>query len=177
MTSQAPAPTLTDLDWQAYLTPAGEIPTTHQGQVGIYAIFDGDRTLQYIGYSRDVYQSLRQHLVRQPHACHWYKVKTIDRPSRTLLEGIRNAWLTDHGTPPGNQQEAAWTAAIDAKATLSPQQQADYDRLEDLAQVKYLKNLARQREAEILQQLSDRGVTMAFRFNPKLKESGLLDLK
>ncbi|NJL52965.1 MAG: GIY-YIG nuclease family protein, partial [Hydrococcus sp. SU_1_0] len=32
-------------------------------------------------------------------------------------------------------------------------------------------------EAQILKQLSDRGVAMEIRFNPKLKEKGLLDLK
>lgn len=177
MTTHTPTPLLTDLDWIPYLTPEGEIPPTHQGKVGIYAIFDQAQTLQYVGYSRDVYQSLKQHLVRQPHACHWYKVQTIDRPSRTLLEDIRNAWLADNGTPPGNQNEAAWTAAIDTKTSLSAAEQAEYAALDDLGQVKYLKNLARRHEAALLQQLAARGVTMDLRFNPKLKESGLLDLK
>ena len=171
------APTLSDLPWIAYLTPTGEIPLTHQKQVGIYAIFDSGQTLQYVGYSRDVYQGLKQHLFRQPQACYWYKVQTIDRPSRTALDNIRMAWLAEQGMPPGNQDEAAWTGAIDVKASLSEAEKADYSALDDLAQVKYLKQLARRHEAIILQQLADRGVTMSLRFNPKLKESGLLDLK
>jgi hypothetical protein len=177
MASCAPTPTLSTLPWIAYLTPAGEIPLTHQKQVGIYAIFDEGQTLQYVGYSRDVYQSLKQHLIRQPQACYWYKVQTIERPSRTVLDNIRTAWLAEQGMPPGNQNEAVWAGPIDVKATLSEAERADYSALDDLAQVKYLKTVARRHEAIILQQLADRGVTMSLRFNPKLKEAGLLDLK
>ncbi len=177
MTSQAPTPTLGTLDLLPYLDAAGEIPPTHQGRVGIYAIFDQTQVLQYVGYSRDVYQSLKQHLVRQPHACHWYKVQTIDRPSRTLLEEIRSAWIAENGTPPGNQDEAAWTAAIDAAATMTPEEKARYATLDELGQIKFLKNMARRLEVDIFAALEARGVTMALRFNPKLKESGLLDLK
>jgi hypothetical protein len=37
--------------------------------------------------------------------------------------------------------------------------------------------VARRLENEIQSQLKARGVTMEIRFNPKLKEQGLLDLK
>lgn len=177
MAPSVSTPALSDLPFVPYLTPEGEIPTDHQGKVGIYAIFDQGQTLQYVGYSRDVYQSLKQHLVRQPQACHWYKVQTIDRPSRSLLETIRTAWIDAEGLPQGNQQEAAWTAAIDAKASLTPAEQGELATLEPGELPRYLKNLARRREAEILATLAQRGVTMAIRFNPKLKEQGLLDLK
>jgi hypothetical protein len=40
-----------------------------------------------------------------------------------------------------------------------------------------LKNVARRVENEILSLLKARGVTEEIRFNPKLKTSGLLDLK
>ncbi|MGL4620405.1 MAG: GIY-YIG nuclease family protein, partial [Chroococcidiopsis sp.] len=45
------------------------------------------------------------------------------------------------------------------------------------AQIKILKTAARRVEAEILSQLQTRGLQMQLRFNPKLKEQGLLDLK
>ncbi|MGD1907742.1 MAG: GIY-YIG nuclease family protein [Leptolyngbyaceae cyanobacterium] len=176
MTADIPA--LSTLPFIPYLDATGQIPTDCQGKVGIYGIFDAEQTLQFVGYSRDVYVSLKQHLVRQPGVCHSYKLETIDRPSRTLLEGIRTAWIDENGgLPSGNENEAAWTAAIDAKATMTPEEQSEYEALEEAAQGKYLKKIARRVEAEILDTLKARGVQMELRFNPKLKESGLLNLK
>lgn len=179
MTSQTPTPVLADLAPFPYIDDAGEIPTHIQGKVGIYAIFDQAQVLQYVGYSRDVYLSLKQHLVRQPKSCYSVKVQTIDRPSRTLLEGIRDAWLTENGsTPPGNgAAAAAWNQPIDAKQTMTDAEKAEFERLEELGQIKYLKKIARRVEANILETLKQRNVQMELRFNPKLKESGLLDLK
>jgi hypothetical protein len=179
MTSPALVPPLASLDAFPYLNPQGQIPDTFQGQVGIYAIFDTDHHLQYVGYSRDVYLSLKQHLVRQPDNCHWVKVQTVSRPSRTALEEMRNAWIAENGsTPVGNGERSLdWNQPIDAKLTMTEAEQAEYAGLEDLAQVKYLKKIARRVEADILQRLENRGVQMDLRFNPKLKEAGLLDLK
>ncbi|NJN21096.1 MAG: GIY-YIG nuclease family protein [Leptolyngbya sp. RL_3_1] len=176
MTADIPA--LATLPLIPYLDATGQIPTDCQGKVGIYGVFDAHGILQYVGYSRDVYVSLKQHLVRQPAACHGYKLETIDRPSRTRLESIRTAWIEENGVlPPGNQDEAAWTAAIDAKVTMTAAEQAEYEALEEIAQIKYLKKIARRVEAQILETLKARGVQMDLRFNPKLKESGLLNLK
>ncbi|HEY9735807.1 MAG TPA: GIY-YIG nuclease family protein [Trichocoleus sp.] len=179
MTSPASAPTLTSLEAAPYLTEEGQIPEDWQGKVGIYAIYNADQQLQYVGYSRDVGLSLKQHLVRQPEACHWVKVQTVERPSRTLLEGIRNDWIEQNGAvPPGNgEAEAAWNQPIDAKLTLTEAEQAEYAALEEVAQIKYLKQTARRVEAQVLEKLKARGVQMDLRFNPKLKEEGLLDLK
>ena len=145
-------PTLTSLDMQPYLV-AGELPPGLGGKVGIYAIFDQAQALQYVGYSRDVSVGLTQHLVRCPDACHWFKVHTVARPSRTLLEEIRHAWLREYGTvPPGNSDEPADTN-------------------------KLLKLLARRVEADVKAKVADRGAHMPIKFNPKLKEQGLLALK
>ena len=48
---------------------------------------------------------------------------------------------------------------------------------DEMTKIKTIKNVARRVEAEILQILEQRGLNMQIRFNPKLKESGLLDLK
>lgn len=178
MTPQTQSSSLASLEAMPFLDN-GEVSPTLARKVGIYAIFDGDAVLQYVGYSRDVATSLRQHLVRCPEACHIIKVQTVDRPSRTLLETIRNDWIAENGaTPPGNgEAEAIWTQPIDVKLTMTPIEKAEYAALEELAQIKYLKKIARRVEAQIVEGLKARGVTMDLRFNPKLKESGLLDLK
>ena len=170
---------LTDLEAIPYIDADGQLPAQYQGKVGVYAIFESDKVLQYIGYSRDIYLSFQQHLVRQPQKCYWLKVQTIDRPNRTVLENIRQEWIEENGSvPPGNgAKEAEWTQPIDAKLSLTSEEQKSLADGDELTQIKILKTAARRVEAEILSQLQTRGLQMQLRFNPKLKEQGLLDLK
>lgn len=173
-------PTLNSLAFLPYLDSHGQLPAELQGQVGVYAIFNQEQVLQYIGYSRDVGLSLKQHLVRQPQACYWLKVQTIERPSRTWLEATRAAWITENGMlPAGNgSEEAQWSQPIDAKARMTEQEREHYAAaIDELAQIKVLKQVARRVEADVLNTLKARGVEAEIRFNPKLKEAGLLDLK
>lgn len=170
---------LSELEAVSYLDEAGQIPDRYTGKVGVYAIFDQANQLQYVGYSRDVGTSLKQHLVRQPQQCYWVKVQTIDRPSRTVLEEIRNAWIRENGRlPSGNDQEQAlWEQAIDAKAQMTVEEQAAYDGADELGKIKTLKQVARRVEQERLTLLETRGVKLAIRFDPKAKEEGRLDVK
>jgi hypothetical protein len=171
-------PSLANLEFIPYVNDVGQLPEEFQGKVGVYAIFDDEKVLQFIGFSRDVFLSLRQHLVRQPEHCYWVKVKTVDRPSRTILQEIREAWIAENGSAPvGN--DATWNQPIDVKALMTDDEKANYaDPYHDeVAQVKILKNVARRIEAGILEGLRSRGVKADLRFNPKLKEEGLLDLK
>ena len=179
MSTQTEIPPLSSLEYLAYLDDAGCINEDVQGKIGVYAIFDQEKTMQYVGYSRDVYLSLKQHLIRQPNNCYWVKIETITRPSRKILEDIASAWIEENGTTPeGNdRQKAIWTEPIDANPAMTEEEKAQYNQNDELGQTKILKKVARRVEADIQQQLSDRGVKMNIRFNPKLKEKGLLDLK
>lgn len=172
---------LADLEAIPYLDAEGRLPQQFAGKIGVYAIYAADQTLQYVGYSRDIFLSLKQHLIRQPRLCYWLKVQTIDRPSRTLLEEIRNAWIQENGSPvPGNQTEQKqWEQAIDVKAAMTDEERARHQdpELDERSQLKILKNVARRLEAEILEILNHRGLQESLRFNPKLKETGFLDLK
>lgn len=181
MTSETNIPALATLETLPYLDENGKLPEQFQGKVGVYAIFDREQVLQFVGYSRDVYLSLKQHLVRQPHSCYWIKVQTIERPNRTFLENIQTAWIAENGLiPPGNQPDAsAWTQSIDIKPLMNSEEKTQYEQAswDELAQSKLLKNVARRVETEILEELKSRGIQEEIRFNPKLKEKGLLDLK
>jgi hypothetical protein len=170
---------LTELEFISFLDDQGMIPLQFSGKIGVYAIFDQDKVLQFVGYSRDISLSLQQHLVRQPQRCYWLKVQTIDRPSRTILEEIRSTWIAENGSVPvGNgADEALWNQAIDAKTQMTPEEQAAYTASDDLGKTKLLKRVARRVEAEVLSMLADRGVQLQLRFDPKLKEEGLLALK
>ncbi|HEY9725671.1 MAG TPA: GIY-YIG nuclease family protein [Chroococcales cyanobacterium] len=179
MTADTEILSLQDLDYLPYLDDTGNLPEDLQGKIGIYAIFDRDKTLQLVNYSRDIYLSIKQHLVRQPKSCYWLKVQTIAKPNRTQLETIRKAWLEENSAiPPGNgSDEAVWNQPIDAKQTMTDEEKATYEKSDGLAQIKLLKQVARRVEAQILEELKARGVQTEIRFNPKLKEDGLLDLK
>jgi len=179
MTSEAKIPSLTDLDYITYLDENGNLPENLHGKIGIYAIFDQNKTLQLVNYSRDIYLSLKQHLVRQLKFCHWLKIQTIDKPNRTQLETIRDAWIAENGTiPVGNgAEEAVWHHPIDAKLVMTQEEKITYEKSDELMQTKLLKQVARRVESQILEDLKARGVQTEIRFNPKLKEEGLLDLK
>ncbi|MBF2098952.1 MAG: GIY-YIG nuclease family protein [Gloeomargaritaceae cyanobacterium C42_A2020_066] len=165
-----------------FVDAQGYLPAELQGRVGVYAIYDQAQVLQYIGYSRDIHLSLKNHLVRQPHQCYWLKVETVDRPSRTLLESLRQAWLAEQPTlPPGNgPEQARWEAPIQVQDLWTPQETAVQPwadpNLDDVGRERLLKQAARQLEEQILARLAERGVQEPIRFNPKLKAAGRLDL-
>ena len=179
MTAETTIPSLGSLEYIPYIDSNGQLPEQFHSKVGVYAIFDLSKVLQFVGYSRDVDLSLKQHLVRQPQKCYWIKVQTIDRPSRTILESIRDAWTAENGLiPAGNESdEAKWTQPIDAKVAMTTDEQISYTSGDEPMQTKLLKTVARRVEGQILAELESRGVQMQIRFNPKLKEKGLLDLK
>lgn len=179
MTTETNIPALASLEYIPYLDADGQLPAQFQGKVGVYAIFDQEKVLQYVGYSRDVDLSLKQHIVRQATKCYWVKVHLRLRPSRTILESIKDTWISENSTSPASvtSEVAQWTDPIDATLTMTTQEQSSYDAGDGLIQAKLLKNVARRVEQQILAQLEERGLKMQVRFNPKLKEKGLLDLK
>jgi hypothetical protein len=168
-------PNLEQLEYIPYLDTTGNICPDFQGKIGVYAIFDQEQVLQFIGYSRDIYLSLKQHLTRQPQACYWVKVQAIERPNRTILESIRQAWLRE--IPLKSDNEKLWTEPIDAKLAMTETEKETFQNADEIGQIKLLKQVSRRVENEILSILQQRGVQMEIRFNPKLKEQGLLDLK
>jgi hypothetical protein len=181
MTIETNFSSLAAIEYIPYIDINGELPQVFSGKIGVYAIFDQAKELQFVGYSRDVYLSLKQHLVRKPEQCYWVKVQTIASPKRAILEGIQNGWIEENTTIPlGNaDDQESWTQAINVLQLMTPEEEEKYHHPtnDELAQIKVLKNIARRVEAEILLVLKNRGLQEQLRFNPKLKEQGLLDLK
>ncbi|MEM7578733.1 MAG: GIY-YIG nuclease family protein [Cyanobacteria bacterium P01_A01_bin.80] len=181
MTAETQLQELKNLEYIPYINENGNLPEQFQGKIGVYAIFDSNQILQFVGYSRNIYLSLRQHLVRQSQKCYWVKIETIERPSRNILEAIEKAWIEENGSVPvGNDNDKEkWTQPINAMLQITPEEQVNYDNPmnEEMTKIKIIKNVARRVEKEILNELEARGLQMQVRFNPKLKEEGLLDLK
>jgi hypothetical protein len=179
MSSSSDIPSLESLEFLPYIDDEGELPQSLQNQVGIYAIFDKSQALQFVGYSRDIYLSLKQHLVRQTEHCYWVKATTIDRPNRTFLESVQSAWIAENGSIPTGNGEAhsLWLDPIATNYAMTAAESDSFGDLDGLAQIKLLKQVARRVEETILTKLQQRGVKTEIRFSPKLKEQGLLDLK
>jgi len=85
--------------------PAGN--TIFDG-IGAYAIFDARRTLQYLGYSKNVRQKLLLHSRLQRGACQFFKVyfPSSARVGPDELESLLNGWVEQNGRlPPGNSTD------------------------------------------------------------------------
>lgn len=168
-------PKLDNLAYIPYLNQEGIIDPELEKKIGVYAIFDQEKNLQFVGYSRDICLSLKQHLIRKPTQCYWLKIETINKPSRSILEEIRGTWLKEKNN--FSMDEKSWNDPIDTTLTMTDKQQQEYQQLDEIGKIKFLKQIARQVETSIQEQLTIRGAKMEIRFNPKLKEKGLLDLK
>ena len=72
---------------------------------------------------KQVYQSMRLHFARRPLQCHYVKVMHVTRPSRALLEGTRDQWISEYGSVPiGNdngEMQNVWENALDCKPLMT----------------------------------------------------------
>ncbi|MEL4894215.1 GIY-YIG nuclease family protein [Crocosphaera sp. Alani8] len=179
MITETQLPSLEALDYLPYLDETGVIDENLQNKIGVYAIFNKNKQLKFIGYSRDIYASLKQHLVRQTYQCHWLKVTIIDRPSRSILEDIKNCWTQENGNLSINDEhnQVLWTRPIDAKICMTEDEKQTYQNSDESGKVKVLKKVSRRVQGDIEKRLKERGNKMGIRFNFKLKTQGLLDLQ
>ncbi|CAI5529927.1 unnamed protein product [Closterium sp. Naga37s-1] len=220
---------MADLDWVPYLTEEGLITDCTQAgaKASVYGIYNDDKVLQYIGVSRQVYQSMwlhfarvpnacawikvthissspitippsslstnpsphsqvyqsmRLHFARVPSACAWIKVTHITRPSKAVLEAIKDQWIAENGfAPPGNDEgpeQNRWENPLDCKPLMTEEEKKSVDyAAPGPPKAKALKEVARRVERELEAAFKARNCKEVLRFDPKLKEDGLLDLK
>ncbi|MFN7521797.1 MAG: GIY-YIG nuclease family protein, partial [Aphanizomenon sp.] len=161
MTMEVGVSSLAGLEYYAYIDDYGEVMADFEGKIGVYAIFNQDKVLQFVGYSRDIYVSLKQHLVRRPQCCYWVKVQTIERPNRTVLEGIEDAWVMENGDISITETmfKQKWTNPIDVRDLMTLEEKNDYEykAIDDVGKCKVLKNVERRVEEEIVAVLMERG--------------------
>eukprot|EP00271_Cylindrocystis_brebissonii_P007015 TRINITY_DN2006_c0_g2_i1.p1 TRINITY_DN2006_c0_g2~~TRINITY_DN2006_c0_g2_i1.p1 ORF type:complete len:318 (+),score=36.82 TRINITY_DN2006_c0_g2_i1:154-1107(+) len=83
---------------------------------GVYAIFDKEGVLQYMGLSRRLVASIHGHAEELPDLCATVKVAVVDAPNRDTLTAAWKSWMDEHiaaggGVPPGNESgNTTWTA-------------------------------------------------------------------
>jgi len=184
---QADIPLLDDLEMISYLEDGTGMLTSIIVEKGVkasvYAIYDSTSSLRFVGVSRNINQSLRMHLARQPSLTYSFKYHHISKPSRTLLESIRDSWIQNNsGEVDGNdngENQNLWEAALDVKPLMTEEDKAALAAGKEASKIKEesaMKRIARRYEDEKVAILTERGCKESMRFCPKLKTGGLLDL-
>lgn len=98
-------PSLAETTAISATSTSGALPATP----GVYAVYDKQGTLQYIGLSRKVAASVATHAQTVPELTHEVKAASLPIASKELLTAAWKAWLQEAvsatGTvPPGNAQ-------------------------------------------------------------------------
>ncbi|PON51130.1 Monothiol glutaredoxin-related [Parasponia andersonii] len=89
---------------------AGKFPSG----TGVYAAFDSNGDLQFVGLSRNIAASVLAHRKSVSELCHSVKVGVVDEPDREALTQAWKSWMEEHikatgKVPPGNESgNATW---------------------------------------------------------------------
>ncbi|KAL8146588.1 bifunctional monothiol glutaredoxin-S16, chloroplastic [Apium graveolens] len=75
---------------------------------GVYAVYDENSEVQFIGISRNVAASVSTHRKSVPELCSSVKVGVVEEPDRTALTQAWKSWMEEHiavtgKIPPGNE--------------------------------------------------------------------------
>ncbi|KAI4328706.1 hypothetical protein L6164_021040 [Bauhinia variegata] len=83
---------------------SGALPSA----TGVYAVYDKNDELQFIGISRNIAASVSGHLKSVPELCGSVKVGVVDEPDRASLTQAWKSWMEEYikvsgKVPPGNE--------------------------------------------------------------------------
>lgn len=80
---------------------------------GVYAVLNGDRQTQFIGYSRNVVLSLRGHLTQMgAEVCAFVTVQPFKFPKRDEMEKLRDEWIATLPSPPPGNLDGTWAGTV-----------------------------------------------------------------
>ncbi|KAL3536534.1 hypothetical protein ACH5RR_004995 [Cinchona calisaya] len=84
------------------------IPGTFPSISGVYAVYDGNEDLQFLGISRNIAASVVAHKKSVPELCSSIKFGVVDDPDRAALTQAWKSWMEEHisatgKVPPGNE--------------------------------------------------------------------------
>ncbi|XP_021906318.1 bifunctional monothiol glutaredoxin-S16, chloroplastic [Carica papaya] len=99
---------LADSELIPFPSTADEFSAKFPSTSGVYAIYDKNDELQFVGISRNVYASLFSHMKSVPELCGSFRVGVVDDPDRTALRQAWKSWMEEYikatgKVPPGNE--------------------------------------------------------------------------
>ncbi|CAM6088785.1 unnamed protein product [Calypogeia fissa] len=113
-------PVLNDLPLLQYINQNGRIqpPVESDTKASVFAIFDKNKKIHYIGFSKDVRNSLRTLMGRRPEMCYYFKIFNLNSLDQKTMLKCRQQWVSELGLPPvGNGdpvQKNLWEQPSDA---------------------------------------------------------------
>ncbi|XP_065852987.1 bifunctional monothiol glutaredoxin-S16, chloroplastic [Euphorbia lathyris] len=105
---------LSETDLLAVPLTAEDFSKKIPAESGVYAVYDKNDDLQFIGISRNVGASVLSHLKSVPELCCSVKVGVVDEADRDTLTQAWKSWMEEHiketgKVPPGNESgNATW---------------------------------------------------------------------
>lgn len=130
----------------------------------VFAIFDRNKKIQYIGFSKDLKNSLRTLIGRRPEVCYYYRTQNLTSFDQELMIAIRQQWIDEIGsTPPGNS---------------SPSERAQWEQpaLANSISERGRAAAAASKAKTMQQMMRDRGVKEEMIYDPVLLEQGKLSI-
>ncbi|KAA8517396.1 hypothetical protein F0562_017689 [Nyssa sinensis] len=99
---------LSETDLVAVPPESDEFAWKFPSEAGVYAVYDQNGDLQFVGISRNIAASVLTHRKLVPDLCCSVKVEVVDEPDRTALTQAWKSWMEEHieaagKVPPGNQ--------------------------------------------------------------------------
>ncbi|KAL3690234.1 hypothetical protein R1sor_016543 [Riccia sorocarpa] len=165
-TEKETVPSLNDLPLIQYINQQGRIqpPVEKTTKATVFAIYDENKKIQFIGFSKDVRNSLRTLMGRRPTLCYYYKLYNLDSLDQQKMLACRQQWVSELGLPPvGNSdpvQKNLWEQSADA-GSIS-------ERGREAAAVSMAK--------AFLQAMAERGLKEEMAYDPALLAAGKCDV-
>nr|AER93282.1 GRX1 [Nicotiana benthamiana] len=100
-----------------------EISGSFPKESGVYAVYDSNGVLQFVGISRNIAASVVSHKNTVPQLCSSVKVGVVDEPNRIALTESWKSWMEEHiaatgKVPPGNEPgNSTWVRQPPKKKT------------------------------------------------------------
>eukprot|EP00475_Leptophrys_vorax_P022640 TRINITY_DN30857_c0_g1_i1.p1 TRINITY_DN30857_c0_g1~~TRINITY_DN30857_c0_g1_i1.p1 ORF type:complete len:420 (-),score=26.91 TRINITY_DN30857_c0_g1_i1:217-1476(-) len=166
MSAGGKLPALNDLPLVSYISQQGRIvPAVEPGTAAsVFAVLDKNKKVQYIGFSKDVRNSLRTLMGRRPELCFYYKLYNLATLDQQLMLDIRSQWFSEMGIPPAGNTDAAQRSLWERPA--------DAGSISERGKAAAAQSMAK----TLLQTMADRGLKELMEYDPQLIEEGKCDV-
>lgn len=159
-------PSLNDLPLLSYINQQGRIvpPIEADTAASVFAVLDKNKKVQYVGFSKDVRNSLRTLMGRRPELCFYFKVFNMAQLDQQRMIDIRGHWFSEMGLPPPGNTD--------------PIQRGYWERPVDAGSISERGKLAagQSKAKSLIQTMQDRGLKEEMEYDPKLIEEGKCDV-
>lgn len=118
----APVVRLNDLKLLSIVNDQGYINPEIEGdcKAFVFAIYDEQQRLQYVGFSKDIRNSIRTLFTRRPEKAWYYRFYGLPTLDQQAMIQLRDSWFEQvGGAPKGNKlamERTAWQQPVDAGA-------------------------------------------------------------